>query len=69
MFNLKRHDRSAAHVDLSQNLEEDHHWNVVVLASFEYLHDVTSFAIEPISGLLAIGIALFLPCAIINVHP
>jgi hypothetical protein len=57
MFNLKSGDRSASnYADLSQILEEEHHWSAGILRSFEYLLNTSAFAIEPLSGLLAIGI-------------
>jgi len=51
----KHHDHRV-YADLSTDLREEHHWQVGSLRSFEYLLDVVAMAMEPMSGLLAIGI-------------
>jgi syntaxin-binding protein 5 len=52
---LSKH--SELYLDLSSDLRESEDWNVGTLRPLEYLLDVVSFAIEPLSGLLAIGMA------------
>lgn len=51
MFNSK-HD---VYLDLSGDLRESGDWQVGPLRNIEYLLDAVSFAIEPLSGLLAVG--------------
>lgn len=51
MFNSK----SDVHPDLSGDLRESSDWQVGPLRNMEYLLDAVSFAIEPLSGLLAVG--------------
>jgi syntaxin-binding protein 5 len=43
------------HLDLSAELRESQDWNVGTLRPIEYLLDVTSLAIEPLSRILAVG--------------
>lgn len=47
--------RSDGYLDLSAELREPQDWNVGTLRQIEYLLDVVSLAIEPLSGLLAVG--------------
>ena len=47
--------RSDGYLDLSVELREQHDWNVGTLRQIEYLLDVVSLAIDPLSGLLAVG--------------
>jgi syntaxin-binding protein 5 len=54
MFLSKRSD---VHLDLSVDLREAQDWNVGTLRPIEYLLDIVSLAIEPLSGLLAVGMA------------
>jgi syntaxin-binding protein 5 len=54
MFLSKRSD---VHLDLSVDLREPQDWNVGTLRPIEYLLDIVSLAIEPLSGLLAVGMA------------
>lgn len=51
MFNSK----SDVHLDLSGDLRESSDWQAGPLRNIEYLLDAVSFAIEPLSGLLAVG--------------
>jgi syntaxin-binding protein 5 len=51
----KHHDHRA-YADLSTDLREENQWQVGSLRSFKYRLDVVSMAVEPMSGLLAIGI-------------
>jgi hypothetical protein len=53
---LKRHDQSL-NIDLSLDLRDPQDWKVGILRSFEYPLNITTLAIEPISGLLACGMA------------
>jgi syntaxin-binding protein 5 len=52
MFLSKRSD---VYLDLSAELRELQDWNIGTLRPIEYLLDVVSLAIEPLSGLLAVG--------------
>ncbi|KAJ7651666.1 WD40 containing snare-dependent exocytosis protein [Mycena polygramma] len=45
------------YTDLSIDLRDKTDWNVAVLRSFEYPLNITTVAIEPIAGLLAVGTA------------
>ncbi|KAJ6483896.1 WD40 containing snare-dependent exocytosis protein [Mycena vulgaris] len=49
-----KHDRTV-YADLSTDLRDKSDWNAAALRSFEYPLNVTTLAIEPIAGLLAIG--------------
>ncbi|KAJ7109928.1 lethal giant larvae like, C-terminal-domain-containing protein [Mycena epipterygia] len=51
-----KHDRTV-YADLSADLRDKSDWNVAALRSFEYPLNVTTVAVEPIAGLLAIGTA------------
>jgi hypothetical protein len=53
---LKHHDQSVS-IDLSHELRDPQDWKVGILRSFEYPLNITTLAIEPISGLLAFGMA------------
>ena len=52
MFLSKRSD---VYLDLSAELRELQDWNIGTLRPIEYLLDIVSLAIEPSSGLLAVG--------------
>jgi len=52
---LSKH--SEVYLDLSADLRESQDWNVGTLRPLEYLLDIVSVAIEPLSGLLAVGMA------------
>ncbi|KAJ6575407.1 lethal giant larvae like, C-terminal-domain-containing protein [Mycena capillaripes] len=45
------------YADLSADLRDKTDWNVAVLRSFDYPLNITTVAIEPIAGLLAVGTA------------
>ena len=51
---LRRVDRSQF-CDLSSELSDDQDWSPGLLRTLEYHLDTSAFAIEPVSGLLAIG--------------
>ncbi|KAJ7492344.1 WD40 containing snare-dependent exocytosis protein [Mycena latifolia] len=51
-----KHDRTT-YADLSADLRDQSDFNVAALRSFEYPLNVTTLAVEPITGLLAIGTA------------
>lgn len=42
-------------MDLSPELRDPQDWNVGTLRSFDYPLDISALAIEPLTGLLAIG--------------
>jgi hypothetical protein len=46
---------SDVYLDLSAELRETQDWNIGTLRSIEYLLDIVNLAIEPLSGLLAVG--------------
>jgi hypothetical protein len=48
------------YADLSVDLQDKADWNVAVLRSFDYPLNITTVAIEPITGLLGVGIAISL---------
>jgi hypothetical protein len=48
------HDRTV-YADLSMDLGDKPDWNVGALREFEYPTGISTIAVEPISGLLAIG--------------
>jgi hypothetical protein len=52
MFSSKN---SGVYLDLSAQLRESQDWNVGTLRITEYLLNPVSFAVEPLSGLLAVG--------------
>lgn len=52
MFSSKH---SGVYLDLSAQLRESQDWNVGTLRIIDYLLNPVSFAIEPLSGLLAVG--------------
>ena len=49
-----KHDR-AVYADFSADLRDKSDWNVAALRTFDYPLNVSTIAIEPIAGLLAIG--------------
>lgn len=49
----------AVYMDLSMELRDPDDWKVGPLRTLDYPLNVTTFAIEPISGLLAIGMVFF----------
>ncbi|KAJ7459170.1 WD40 containing snare-dependent exocytosis protein [Mycena galericulata] len=51
-----KHDRTV-YADLSSDLRDKEDWSVTTLRNFEYPLDITTVAVEPIAGLLAIGTA------------
>lgn len=52
MFASKHND---VYLDLSAELRESQDWNVGTLRTVEFLLDTVALAIEPLSGLLAVG--------------
>jgi syntaxin-binding protein 5 len=56
MFLSHKH---AVHMDLSTELRDSDDWKVGNLRSFEYPLNITTFAIESISCLLAVGTMTF----------
>lgn len=51
----KQHEHVGLILDLSPELRDEGDWMIGRLRTFEFLSDISSFAIEPTSGLLAIG--------------
>lgn len=51
----KQHEHVSFIPDLSPELRDEGDWMIGRLRTFEFLLDVSSFAIEPTSGLLAVG--------------
>ena len=41
--------------DLSLDLRDQHDWKLGQLRTFNFPHDITSLALEPVTGLLAVG--------------
>lgn len=52
---FKSHDH-AVYMDLSSELRDEQDWDVGTLRPFEYPLDIAAIAIEPVSGLLAVGV-------------
>ncbi len=50
-----KHNDQEIYVDLSSALRDRQDWAVGALRTFQYLSDISSFAYEPLSGLLAVG--------------
>jgi hypothetical protein len=62
---LKHHDRNA-YMDLSTNLRDAQDWNAGNLRTFEYPLEIAALAIEPVSGLLAIGTTRASPAGVLR---
>lgn len=56
-----RRQNDAVYMDLSMELRDPDDWNVGPLRTLDYPLNITTIAIEPISGLLAIGVAFVSP--------
>ncbi|KAF9502306.1 hypothetical protein BDN71DRAFT_1437870 [Pleurotus eryngii] len=52
---FRKHNDQEIYVDLSSALRDRQDWAMGALRTFQYLSDITSFAYEPVSGLLAVG--------------
>lgn len=57
---FRRHN-NAIFSDLSVDLRDRDDWKVGPLRVMEYPQNITAFASEPISGLLAVGMSI--PCS------
>lgn len=44
-----------ANIDLSYDLRDVRDWKVATIREIEYLSDLTALAVEPTSGLFAVG--------------
>ena len=58
---LFKHDKS--HIDLSLELADEIDWQAGTLRHVRHHLDITAFATEPVSGLLAVGASLRLAIA------
>lgn len=52
---FRKHNDQEIYVDLSSALRDRQDWAMGALRTFQYLSDISSFAYEPVSGLLAVG--------------
>jgi len=53
--------------DLSNDLRDQQDWKIGSLRTFEFPLNITSLAVEPVTGLLAAGMYIYMPTFFITI--